>query len=211
MYLYYCCWSYIVLDSFIPFKQWQKTVVYLHDAIANYHFVLISVINFMTYTLFMMSYVFIMSHQGISYCYLPLPCISGLISRLLENRTCLMWTPVDDVSFRQVLLYLIPFQDPSHSLHEMVVKCIKATEQLDERVLDTLTKEVKDTFVQVNNSSMKEVKGIEDRLYGLDQILNSGRRVVQEQSDMAQVSNLVLFSSINCYWHMLTILTVISS
>jgi hypothetical protein len=42
----------------------------------------------------------------------------------------------------------------------MVVKCIKATEQLDERVLDTLTKEVKDTFVQVNNSSMKEVKGI---------------------------------------------------
>jgi RB1-inducible coiled-coil protein 1 len=81
----------------------------------------------------------------------------------------------------------------------MVVKCIKATEQLDERVLDTLTKEVKDTFVQVNNPSMKEVKGIEDRLYGLDQILNSGRRVVQEQSDMAQVSNLVLFSSINCY------------
>ena len=81
----------------------------------------------------------------------------------------------------------------------MVVKCIKATEQLDERVLDTLTKEVKDTFVQVNNPSMKEVKGIEDRLYGLDQILNSGRRVIQEQSDMAQVSNLVLFSSINCY------------
>ena len=81
----------------------------------------------------------------------------------------------------------------------MVVKCIKATEQLDERVLDTLTKEVKDTFVQVNNPSMKEVKGIEDRLYGLDQILNSGRRVVQEQSDIAQVSNLVLFSSINCY------------
>jgi len=78
----------------------------------------------------------------------------------------------------------------------MVVKCIKATEQLDERVLDTLTKEVKDTFVQVNNPSMKEVKGIEDRLYGLDQILSSGRRVVQEQSDMAQVSNLVLFSSI---------------
>lgn len=81
----------------------------------------------------------------------------------------------------------------------MVVKCIKATEQLDERVLETLTKEVKDTFVQVINPSMKEVKGIEDRLYGLDQILSSGRRVVQEQSDMAQVSNLVLFSSINCY------------
>lgn len=80
----------------------------------------------------------------------------------------------------------ISSQDPSHSLHDMVVKCIKATEQLDERVLNTLTKEVQDTFVQVDNPSMKEVKGIEDRLYGLDQILSAGRRVVQEQSDMAQ-------------------------
>lgn len=70
----------------------------------------------------------------------------------------------------------------------MVVKCIKATEQLDDRVLNTLTKEVQEMFTQVDNPSMKEVKGIEDRLYGLDQILSSGKRVVQEQGDMAQVS-----------------------
>lgn len=69
----------------------------------------------------------------------------------------------------------------------MVVKCIKATEQLDDRVLNTLTKEVQEMFTQVDNPSMKEVKGIEDRLYGLDQILSSGKRVVQEQGDMAQV------------------------
>lgn len=42
-------------------------------------------------------------------------------------------------------------------------------------------------FVQVDNPSMKEVKGIEDRLYGLDQILSSAAKVVQEQGDMAQV------------------------
>ena len=84
--------------------------------------------------------------------------------------------------------YYFIFQDPSHSLHDMVVKCIKATEQLDDRVLNTLTKEVQEMFTQVDNPSMKEVKGIEDRLYGLDQILSSGKRVVQEQGDMAQVS-----------------------
>lgn len=47
--------------------------------------------------------------------------------------------------------------------------------------------EVTDTFKQVDNPSMKEVKGIEDRLYGLDQILNGARKIVQEQSDLAQV------------------------
>lgn len=92
-----------------------------------------------------------------------------------------------DLHFLETPYYFI-FQDPSHSLHDMVVKCIKATEQLDDRVLNTLTKEVQEMFTQVDNPSMKEVKGIEDRLYGLDQILSSGKRVVQEQGDMAQVS-----------------------
>lgn len=80
----------------------------------------------------------------------------------------------------------------------MVVKCIKATEQLDERVLTTLNKDVQDMFVQVDNPSMKEVKGIEDRLYGLDQILSSAAKVVQEQGDMAQViiNNMVIFTLI---------------
>lgn len=47
--------------------------------------------------------------------------------------------------------------------------------------------EVIDIFKQVDNFSMKEVKGIEDRLYGLDQILNGVRKIVQEQSDLVQV------------------------
>lgn len=69
----------------------------------------------------------------------------------------------------------------------MVQQCLKATEQLDQHVLDNLMLEVTDTFKQVDNPSMKEVKGIEDRLYGLDQILNGARKIVQEQSDLAQV------------------------
>lgn len=72
----------------------------------------------------------------------------------------------------------------------MVQQCLKATEQLDQHVLDNLMLEVTDTFKQVDNPSMKEVKGIEDRLYGLDQILNGARKIVQEQSDLAQVKKM---------------------
>lgn len=60
-------------------------------------------------------------------------------------------------------------------------------EQFDQYVLDNLMLEVIDIFKQVDNFSMKEVKGIEDRLYGLDQILNGVRKIVQEQSDLVQV------------------------
>lgn len=76
----------------------------------------------------------------------------------------------------------------------MVQQCLKATEQLDQHVLDNLMLEVTDTFKQVDNPSMKEVKGIEDRLYGLDQILNGARKIVQEQSDLAQVLLLYLLA-----------------
>ena len=36
---------------------------------------------------------------------------------------------------------------------------------------------------------MKEVKGLEDRLYGLEQLLFGARKKVQEQFEMSQVSH----------------------
>ncbi|KAJ8306226.1 hypothetical protein KUTeg_016771, partial [Tegillarca granosa] len=84
------------------------------------------------------------------------------------------------------LLDWISSQDPQHSLQDMIDQCLKATEQLDQSVLETLTSEVQETFKQVHNPSMKEVKGLEDRLYGLDQIMSGAKNVVREQSDMAQ-------------------------
>ncbi|XP_056017602.1 RB1-inducible coiled-coil protein 1-like isoform X2 [Ostrea edulis] len=99
---------------------------------------------------------------------------------------CLLY-PVEEVSLSNKNLFdWITTQDPKHSLHDMVHQCLKATEQLNQLILDNLMLEVEDTFKQVDNPCMKEVKGIEDRLYGLDQILNGARKIVQEQSDLAQ-------------------------
>lgn len=38
----------------------------------------------------------------------------------------------------------------------------------------------------INNPEMKEIKGIEDRLFGLDKLLSNARKYVQEQQDLAQ-------------------------
>jgi len=70
----------------------------------------------------------------------------------------------------------------------MVDQCVKATDQLDQNVKETLTSEVVETFKQVDNASMKEVKGLEDRLYTLDQLMSGARKIVLEQSDMSQVN-----------------------
>lgn len=52
---------------------------------------------------------------------------------------------------------------------------------------ESLRTEVEQMLKEVQNDSMKEVKGLEDRLYGLDQIISGARKVVQEQADLAQV------------------------
>ena len=48
--------------------------------------------------------------------------------------------------------------------------------------------EFKGIVEAVDNPSMKEVKGLEDRLYGLEQLMYGARRLVQEQGEMAQVN-----------------------
>ena len=59
--------------------------------------------------------------------------------------------------------------------------------QFDEKILESLKSEVQQTVEAVNNPSMKEVKGLEDRLYGLDQFMCGAKKLVKEQLDMATV------------------------
>ena len=60
--------------------------------------------------------------------------------------------------------------------------------QLDVSVESTLAGEVAVMLGEVENASMKEVKGLEDRLYGLDQIISGARKVLNEQTELAQVA-----------------------
>ncbi len=59
--------------------------------------------------------------------------------------------------------------------------------QLTDGVKAALETEVTALFEAINNPSMKEVKGLEDRLFGLEQLLFGAKKIVGEQTDMAQV------------------------
>ncbi|KAL3869401.1 hypothetical protein ACJMK2_042086 [Sinanodonta woodiana] len=86
----------------------------------------------------------------------------------------------------QTLYNWISSQDPHHSLQDMVDQCIKTTQQLDSTVGENQYLEVQLLFKEVNNENMKEVKGLEDRLYGLDQMMSAARKIVEEQSELAK-------------------------
>ena len=61
-----------------------------------------------------------------------------------------------------------------------------------------MTAEVLSLLEAINNPNMKEVKGLEDRLYGLEQLLFGARKKVQEQFEMSQVLYL-LYDLIFCF------------
>jgi t-SNARE complex subunit (syntaxin) len=58
--------------------------------------------------------------------------------------------------------------------------------------METLLGEVQNVIESVNNPSMKEVKGLEDRLSKLEQLMFGARRLLQEQGEMSQVRRRVV-------------------
>ena len=50
-----------------------------------------------------------------------------------------------------------------------------------------MSSEITSLLSTIDNPSMKEVKGLEDRLSGLEQLMLGARKIVDEQVEMAQV------------------------
>lgn len=78
--------------------------------------------------------------------------------------------------------------------------------QFNEKVLETLKSELNTCLDAANTSELREIKGLEDRLYGLEQLMCDTRKIVQEQGDLAQVCwcfNLpnLIEESINFVFH----------
>ena len=59
--------------------------------------------------------------------------------------------------------------------------------QLDPRIIRPFIVECRQTIAKLDNQNMKAIKGLEDRLYALDQMIASCGRLVNEQKELAQV------------------------
>ena len=77
-------------------------------------------------------------------------------------------------------------QAGNNSLENIADSCYRSLEQLDPDLIDSLAQTVQTDVEGGNNVQMKEIRGLGDRLSGLEQLLLDAKRKVTEQQDLAQ-------------------------
>uniref|UniRef100_A0A8C8VLI0 RB1-inducible coiled-coil protein 1 n=1 Tax=Pelusios castaneus TaxID=367368 RepID=A0A8C8VLI0_9SAUR len=89
-------------------------------------------------------------------------------------------------SFNVSLLDWINVQDRPNDVESLVRKCFDSMSRLDPRIIQPFLVECRQTIAKLDNQNMKAIKGLEDRLYALDQMIASCSRLVNEQKELAQ-------------------------
>ncbi|XP_057590515.1 RB1-inducible coiled-coil protein 1 isoform X2 [Hippopotamus amphibius kiboko] len=88
--------------------------------------------------------------------------------------------------FNVSLLDWINVQDRPNDVESLVRKCFDSMSRLDPRIIRPFIAECRQTIANLDNQNMKAIKGLEDRLYALDQMIASCSRLVNEQKELAQ-------------------------
>uniref|UniRef100_A0A3B3Y4H3 RB1-inducible coiled-coil protein 1 n=1 Tax=Poecilia mexicana TaxID=48701 RepID=A0A3B3Y4H3_9TELE len=89
-------------------------------------------------------------------------------------------------SFNVTLLDWINVQDRPNDVESVVRKCFDSINRLDPRIIQPFLADCRDTIAKLDNQNMKSIKGLEDRLYALDQMIASCKKLVNEQKELAQ-------------------------
>lgn len=93
---------------------------------------------------------------------------------------------VDDQGEGLSLLKWISAKDNQSTLEQVAEQCSRNLEQFDDRVLETLKAEVAAAIDNANKQEMKEIKGLGERLFALEQLMAQTKKLVHEQSELAQ-------------------------
>ncbi|KAK3571732.1 hypothetical protein QTP86_018745 [Hemibagrus guttatus] len=111
---------------------------------------------------------------------------SGLQEALEEEKEQEETEKTDAPSFNVTLLDWINVQDRPNDVEAVVRKCFDSINRLDPRIIQPFLLECRDTITKLDNQNMKAIKGLEDRLYALDQMIASCKKLVNEQKELAQ-------------------------
>lgn len=84
------------------------------------------------------------------------------------------------------LLQWISSSENQKALKRMAENCTRELEVFDKNVMETLKDEIEKTVESACREDMKEIKGLEERLRGLENLMFDARKVVQEQNDLSQ-------------------------
>ncbi|KAF3699437.1 RB1-inducible coiled-coil protein 1 FAK family kinase-interacting protein of 200 kDa [Channa argus] len=107
----------------------------------------------------------------------------GLRAALLDDENPELANPC---SFNVTLLDWINVQDRPNDVESVVRKCFDSINRLDPRIIQPFLADCRDTIAKLDNQNMKAIKGLEDRLYALDQMIASCKKLVNEQKELAQ-------------------------
>ncbi|TMS09733.1 RB1-inducible coiled-coil protein 1 [Larimichthys crocea] len=107
----------------------------------------------------------------------------GLRAALLDDDTPEFANPS---CFNVTLLDWINVQDRPNDVESVVRKCFDSINRLDPRIIQPFLTDCRDTIGKLDNQNMKAIKGLEDRLYALDQMIASCKKLVNEQKELAQ-------------------------
>ncbi|XP_061304474.1 RB1-inducible coiled-coil protein 1 isoform X2 [Pezoporus flaviventris] len=111
---------------------------------------------------------------------------SGQNATVQDNETSVELKDDDQPSFNVSLLDWINVQDRPNDVESLVRKCFDSMSRLDPRIIQPFLSECRQTIAKLDNQNMKAIKGLEDRLYALDQMIASCSRLVNEQKELAQ-------------------------
>ncbi|NXC69742.1 RBCC1 protein, partial [Anhinga anhinga] len=111
---------------------------------------------------------------------------SGQNAAVQDNETSVELKDDDQPSFNVSLLDWINVQDRPNDVESLVRKCFDSMSRLDPRIIQPFLAECRQTIAKLDNQNMKAIKGLEDRLYALDQMIASCSRLVNEQKELAQ-------------------------
>ncbi len=84
------------------------------------------------------------------------------------------------------LLQWISSNENQKALKQMAENCMRELEVFDKNVMDNFKDEIEKTVETAKRSDMKEIKGLEERLQGLESLKRDASKLLTEQSDIAQ-------------------------
>ncbi|CAH1965748.1 unnamed protein product [Acanthoscelides obtectus] len=76
--------------------------------------------------------------------------------------------------------------DDKNTLDQLYEHCTKGLETFNGRAINTLKSEIRACLLETDNNKMKEVKGLGERLFGLENLIVKIKMLVKSQSELAQ-------------------------
>uniref|UniRef100_A0A8C6HH94 RB1-inducible coiled-coil protein 1 n=1 Tax=Mus spicilegus TaxID=10103 RepID=A0A8C6HH94_MUSSI len=91
-----------------------------------------------------------------------------------------------DAKHSDLLLDWINIQDRPNDVESLLRKFFDSMSRLDPKIIQPFMLECHQTIAKLDDQNMKAIKGLEDRLYALEQMTASCSQLVNEQKELAQ-------------------------